>query len=183
MALMLQNKSKLSIAWIPREQNTLADALSKFSDPDDYSLSASTFRTVESTWGPHSIDLFASSSNAQLPRFCSLLYERDAVATNAFSLSWNGENAYAFPPPSLIPAILTHAASSGTTITIIIPEWHSAFWWPLLSPSPRIWHSFVTHSLDLRKGSTCLVPGRTSSFNGAGYPNSNMWALRCNFLR
>ena len=183
MALMLQNMAKLSISWIPREHNALADALSKLSDPDDYSLTTSTFHAVDSAWGPHSIDLFANRSNTQLPRFCSLLYERDAVAIDAFSISWHGENAYAFPPPSLIPAVLSHAATCRTTFTIIIPEWHSAFWWPLLSPSPRAWHTFVVQSLFLRKGILCLNPGNTTSFNGHGYPNSNMWALRCNFFR
>ena len=183
MALMLQNAAKLSVSWIPRELNALADSLSKLSDPDDYSLTATAFNAVEAAWGPHSIDLFASRSNTRLPRFCSLLYEREAVATNAFSISWHTENAYAFPPPSLLPAVLTHAATSRAIITIVIPAWQSAFWWPLLSPSPRMWHTFVSQSLYLRKGSHCLVPGNAISFNGLGYPNSDMWALRCNFLR
>ena len=53
----------LSVKWVPREENSLADELSKLAIPDDYMLSRMVFRQLEERWGRHSIDLFASGAN------------------------------------------------------------------------------------------------------------------------
>jgi hypothetical protein len=53
----------LSAQWIPRCLNERADALSRFVDPDDWSINPSVFRLVDARWGPHTIDRFASHYN------------------------------------------------------------------------------------------------------------------------
>ncbi|CAI7873754.1 unnamed protein product [Closterium sp. NIES-53] len=105
----MEHGTHLIIEWIPRELNSHADEISKAVDHDDYSLKTPWFRILERCWGPHSIDLFANSRNSQLPRFCTKIPHPQATAR-------------------------THAS-----LTLIIPHWPSANWWPLLQPSPRNW--------------------------------------------
>ena len=181
LQVALTNNLHISISWVPREHNSEADALSKEEDRDDFHLAPKIFSLIDSRWGPHTIDLFATPASAHLPRFCSRLYEPAAEATNAFSISWKDENAYAFPPPHLIPATLNHAGVCGAQLTLIVPQWSSSYWWPLIAPTGRAWHERVRDVVRLPMGSDCLICSRSSDFSGRGVPNSPMWALRLSF--
>ncbi len=68
----LEHRITLSVEWIPRDENTLANELSKQLIPDDFSLSRKYFRQLEDRVGPHSIDLFSSNENNLCDRFYSL---------------------------------------------------------------------------------------------------------------
>jgi hypothetical protein len=59
----------LSLEWVPREQNAFADELSKILIPDDWKLAPKLFNLLEARWCPHSLDLFASSDDAQCEKF------------------------------------------------------------------------------------------------------------------
>ena len=58
----------LSVEWVPREQNTLADELSKLIIPDDWMLARSLFRWLEERWRAYAVGLFASDANNQYGR-------------------------------------------------------------------------------------------------------------------
>ncbi len=60
----------LSVEWVPREENSFANEVSKLLIPDDWKLAPKFFNMLEAKWGPHSVDLLASSDNAQ----CEKLY-------------------------------------------------------------------------------------------------------------
>ena len=64
----------IDVQWIPRDSNTQADYVSKLCDFDDWCVSHEFFEFMNSFWGPHSIDRFASYLNAHLPRFNSLFW-------------------------------------------------------------------------------------------------------------
>ena len=51
--------------WLPRDQNVLADQISKFESLDDWEVSFDIFAFFDMRWGPHDFDLFASHSNAK----------------------------------------------------------------------------------------------------------------------
>ena len=57
--------------WIPRCLNERADILSRFLDKDDWSINPAVFCIIDASWGPHTIDRFASLYNAQTPRYNS----------------------------------------------------------------------------------------------------------------
>jgi hypothetical protein len=59
----LEHRITLSVEWVPREENTLADELSKLLIPDDSMLSRAFFRKPEERFGTHTTDLFASGAN------------------------------------------------------------------------------------------------------------------------
>ena len=75
----------ISVEWVPREENAFADELSKLLIPDDWMLAPRFFEWLNSKWGPHTIDLFASSDNNQCGRFYSLHWCRGTLGVNAFS--------------------------------------------------------------------------------------------------
>ena len=54
---------------IPREQNTQADFISKLRDCNDWQITRDVFQQLDSTWGPHTLDCFASFYNAKIERF------------------------------------------------------------------------------------------------------------------
>ncbi len=59
----LEHRITLIVEWVPREENTLVDELSKLFIPDDSMLSLAFFRKLEDRVGPHIVDLFASGAN------------------------------------------------------------------------------------------------------------------------
>ena len=130
-----QNGVKLVPEWIPREENERADFLSKMVDTDDWKLCKGVFTELDSPWGPHSLDCFASSNSSQLPRFCSRWWNPGCMAVDAFTVSWEQENLWLCPPIYLIGDVLHRVYVVFCHGTIIVPEWRSAWWWPLLFSS------------------------------------------------
>ena len=59
----------LEVKWIPRELNAEADAIRKLTDYDDYTINEAIFQRIDLLWGPHTVDRFACSYNAKVPRF------------------------------------------------------------------------------------------------------------------
>ena len=83
----------LNVNWVPREENQQADDASKLADSDDWCLNPSIFRDLDARWGPHSIDLFASSRNSHCERFFSRYWCPGCLGVNAFSHDWSQENS------------------------------------------------------------------------------------------
>ncbi|CAI7730380.1 unnamed protein product [Closterium sp. NIES-53] len=178
----LGNTTRLAIEWIPRELNVQADDLSKLQDHDNYSLHAPWFRLLDRHWGPHTIDLFANARNKHVQRFCSKIPHPDAFTVDAFSISWKGERCFAFPPPHLVPATLRHAELTHAELTLVVPQWTGASWWPLLQPSTQAWAPAVVAHLAIAQGGQCLRAGsHTTAFSGLGLPHSPIIALRVNY--
>jgi len=73
------------VEWVPREENTLADELSKMLIPDDFGVSRMRFRRLEPRFGPHTIDMLASGANNLCERFYSLHWCRRSGGVNAFA--------------------------------------------------------------------------------------------------
>ncbi|KAK3275506.1 hypothetical protein CYMTET_16369 [Cymbomonas tetramitiformis] len=62
---------RLHVTWIPRTLNEYADHLAGIYDSDDWMLSEYWFQWLDSLWGKHTIDRFATDKNHLLPRFMS----------------------------------------------------------------------------------------------------------------
>ena len=95
------NSISLEPEWIPREQNQLADYISRLVDQDDWMLNPDIFRSLDYLWGPHTVDRFASGHNAQLQRFNSLFWNPGSEAVDAFTVDWGGEITGDAPPQSV----------------------------------------------------------------------------------
>ena len=78
------------------------------------------------------LDAFASSQTAQLPRFISWYPESRAVARDALLAVWDPVT-YLFPPIPLMTRVLQEVQSQGVEAILICPRWPSALWWTLVT--------------------------------------------------
>lgn len=127
-----ENNIDFNIKWIPREQNTGADYLSRLVDYDDWQTTKTLFTKLNNIWGPFTVDRFASNINTHLPKFISKYCCPGTSRVNALSISWFGENNYSVPPIHLITKTIQHMSLSQCKGALIVPHWPSAAFWPLL---------------------------------------------------
>ncbi len=67
--LCLERRIVILVEWVPREENSLADKMSKLIIPDDWMLQRALFQELEQRWGRHFADLFASNATNQCAFF------------------------------------------------------------------------------------------------------------------
>ena len=122
----------ISPQFIMGKHNLLADALCRPNQiqGSEWTLKQEVFQDLCKRW-PVSIDLFATSLNHRCSIYFSPYHDRNALGMDALLQSWNGWQAYAFPPWPLIPAVLKKLrSSSGVLLTIIAPYWPQRPWFP-----------------------------------------------------
>ena len=122
----------LAPQFIMGRHSVLADSLSRPNQVlgSEWTLKSEVFQELWKRW-PVIIDLFATSLNHQWCPYFSPFRDPNALVTDALLQSWNGWQVYAFPPWSLIPAVLKKLrSSSGVLLTIIAPYWPQRPWFP-----------------------------------------------------
>ena len=129
----------LQVEHVSSALNEWADRLSREHDSTDWTLRASTFLRFDTQYGPHTIDLFASTTNARTRRFYARWLCPGALATNALAQSWVGENAWANPPFHLVGAVVHKIVTSGAAVTLVAPEWRAQPWWQRAVDNCREW--------------------------------------------
>ena len=180
-SLCVQGNIRLEPEWIPREQNELADYYSRVVDCDDWMLNPTIFAWLDTIWGPHSIDRFANAKNAQLQRFNSRFWFPGSEAVDAFTCTWVGENNWWCPPVHLVPRVVRHAQNTKASGTLIIPQWLSSPFWPLLFPDGLTPADFVVGVIVLPNSDTLFLPGQSGANLFKGLPNTPVLALRLVF--
>jgi len=127
---LLAQKSWILVRHLAGILNVRADKASRWRDDrQEWRLSDEAFGEVEQAFGPHTIDLFASRRNTQLPRFFSRWLDPDSAATDALKRPWLCEgNAYAHPPIAIIPQVIAKLKAEGSEITLVAPVWASQAW-------------------------------------------------------
>jgi hypothetical protein len=111
----------------PRLQK--ADALTKQVNLDDWSVHPDVFVTLQQWFGVFSIDLFASPENFKVAEYYSYSFSADSAGVHAFSLSWEGKNAYCAPPIALILRVIRKIEVSKMKGVLLIPLWRGARFW------------------------------------------------------
>ena len=167
--------------WIPREENLVADYISKVLDYDDWMLHPVIFEQLNALWGPHDVDRFANYHNRQLERFNSRFWNPQSEAVDAFTVNWHGENNWWCPPVTIVPRVIQHACKTKAEGTLIVPQWPSAPFWPMLFPAANTTAKFVVDVCQLPDVEWLLLPGRSGKTLFSGPPNTNILALRMKF--
>ena len=123
----------VTASHLPGKLNEEADRLSrKFDDRTEWMLDRDIFQSITARFGEPEIDLFASRLNKQVQNYVSWLPDPEAVSVDAFTLNWNGLKFYAFPPFCLIAKCLQKIREDNADGIIIVPNWPSQAWFPLL---------------------------------------------------
>ena len=123
--------------------NQEADYLSKCSNSEDWSIQDWVFEMLDKKWGSHTVDRFASQVTAKCIRFNSKWWVPKTEGINAFDQRWRFENNWFVPPPRLVAKCLYEMEADKAVSTLIVPEWKSAMYWPMLVVQQGSFKSFV----------------------------------------
>ena len=91
------NNINIRARYIRSAANVWADKLSRETDMDDWQLNPRIFTYLDSMWGPHSIDRFATQGNSHLPRYNSRWRDPTSEAVDCLHLPdklWTSETKW-----------------------------------------------------------------------------------------
>ena len=142
-ALRVEFDMKIIPCWLPRGENELADAISKYNDTDDWGIDHETFAYIQDKFGFLDIDRFADPNNTKLARFDARYHCPGCENVNTFTANWADDFNWWCPPIALIADTLNHAKLCQASGVLLIPEWPSAYFWPLISPNGKSFDNFV----------------------------------------
>ena len=122
-----------------------ADGLSRGEDAYDCRLCSRAYERLLRWQGPFDVDCCAAPGavqsdvyGRQLP-YVSPYGGQGCVGVDALTFSHPGM-LYAFPPAILIPALVAHVVRQRLRMVMVVPEWPTQAWWPLVCgwPSMRL---------------------------------------------
>jgi hypothetical protein len=136
LELALELNLDLNAIWVSRSDPRFqkADALTKQVNSDDWSVHPDAFVTLQQWFGVFSIDMFASPENFKVARYS---FSADSAGVDAFSMSWEGENAYCAPPIALILRAIRKIEVSKMKGVLLIPLWRGTRFWLHAFPDGR----------------------------------------------
>jgi hypothetical protein len=172
---------EIDVQWVPRELNTKADIyqLSREIDFDDWGISTSFFRFMDNLWGPHTTDRFADNFNAKIEKFNSKFWCPGSSHVDAFSTNWAGDNNWLVPPISLVSKTIKHLKVCKARGTLIVPDWPSASFWPILFAENNHWRGIVARVIKITDPSNVFVYGRNhQTIFGSNHMKSHVLCVR-----
>ena len=175
-----ENRIALKVEWIPREQNSLADEISREADLvdiEDWGITDAFFKILNTNFGPFTLDAFANFYNAKVKRFFSLFHCPGSSGVDAFSQNWENDNVLLVPPVNAVGKALSYLVSCKCKGVLIVPRWPSSYFWPLIQND---FSAYITH-IQIFKGRNVLCHGlNTNSLLGAPYFNGDVMAVVLN---
>ncbi|KAA6371021.1 MAG: putative Transposon Tf2-6 polyprotein, partial [Streblomastix strix] len=167
---MEQLNIQIRSTHIPGIANKTADSLSRLNRAGDYSLSKKTAsRACMMMKFKPTIDLFASRKNRLMKEYCTINQDKEAVARDAFSISWAREQPIIHPPIPLIGRCLKRVLQERIQALIITPKWEGQYWWPLLQ-------QMTVNSLNLGQADQILKNGTIANRKGWALPPGELLA-------
>jgi hypothetical protein len=132
LSLAHQLHIRLVVHHLPGRFNTIPDALSRaYPDLPEWHLHPPIARSFWTLLGAPTIDLFASDRSYQVPSYVTFnITDQAARWIDAFSRAWNVSVAWVFPPPPLIPQVLSHLQTATGHFYMTLPYWSNAWWLP-----------------------------------------------------
>ena len=94
-----------------------------------WSLHPQVTRALFRAWSFLSLDLFVTSLNAKLPRYCSLVLDPQVVFEDALLHPWDNLDIYAFPPFPLVGRVVAQVRETpNLSIILVAPLWPEKEW-------------------------------------------------------
>ena len=135
--LSLTDKHGITLlpAYIPTHLNVEADYLSWDQLLLEWHLLPQEAQVAFCLWGLPEVDLLASSHSTQCQHYFTLEtpLPLGALGLNAFSHPWTFQVSYVFPPPALVPLVLSkflaeHVNGQLRWLILVAPCWMEAPW-------------------------------------------------------
>ena len=167
---------------MPRDLLVDADALSKFNDRHDFSLTEGAMHIVrvrleEAGLGSWDVDRFAAAHNAKAPRFDSLFATEGAEAVDASSQSWSEGISFVLHNFNQLGRVLDHVERDDAEALIFMPEWTRRPFWRRIESGA--WRHRVALDFYLEPGSIEANPENAEHcFIGSDMFNSRIRVMR-----
>lgn len=157
------SKISLDVQWIPRSENDKADFLSKIIDHDDWEVTVEFFDFVSLMFGPFTVDRFANFNNRKLLRYNSKFWNPESEAVDCFTKNWEGENNWLVPPIHLIVSSIKHLLNCKAYGVLVVPNWPSAVFWPMLFDENLYYKTYVKDVLLFKDTREIIIQGQNKN--------------------
>eukprot|EP00873_Tetraselmis_striata_P019580 jgi/Tetstr1/439844/TSEL_028255.t1 len=157
----------LRARYIRSAANISADRLSRHLDSDDWQLDPLMFAELESRFGSHSIDRFASALNTLLPRYNAAWLDPTCEAVDSLHLpnaDWRRENNWCNASWPLLPDLVQKLQQSGAAATVVAPRWEGKAWHQALT-------EMAVEELTVAPRAGLFRPGRRDGRGMIGRPH------------
>ena len=141
--ICISHDINLQSTWIPREENVIADTLSKTVDSDNWSIDCESFEYIQSHFGEFTFDRFSDDLNKKVACFNSKFHCPSSSGVNAFTLHWGDKFNWLCPPINLVGNVLKHMKLCNARGVLFVPMWHSSYFWPLITSDGQYFNDFV----------------------------------------
>ena len=109
--------------------NFAADLLSRGRPhPSEWRLHPAAVHLIWAHFGKARVDLFALKESGHCPLWFSLCGNEASLGVDALAHVWPQGLLYAFPPTSLIPAVLENMRRENLDVLLVAPRHHKAPW-------------------------------------------------------
>ena len=125
--------------------------------------------------GSSFIGLFCLVLQRKIAAFFSRFWNPGIAGVDAFFQSWEGENCLVVSPVSIITRVLSYIRLQNVAVTLVVPAWPSASFWPLLWQR----YSSMIKNIAIFKGNYSCCHGRAlRSLIGSNNWNGYIIAVR-----
>ena len=171
---------KIHTAWISRNHNEKADALSKDLDTADWGISRWFFEKMEQLccW-KFSLDAFADNHNHKVKKFYSRWAVPGCAGVDGLRQDWSTEVVWMVPPLGLLPAALNHMDLCASRGMLVYPSMETHIVNPLVSQVAS--RGFVAGRWDF-PGKGVFVEGTSRTAFGPEY-HKNITVVKLDFRR
>ena len=157
--------------WIPTSDNVLPDTLSRLRDVEDWQLNPTFFCLLDSLFGPHHVDHFASALNRQCLRYNSRWADVGSEGDAFAAPDWASANNWVNPPWTLLPRVVALLSGLPSVHAIVlVPEWVGRPWFRKL-------HNLAWASIPIPRSPSTFLSGRSGHLP-QGLPRWRIVALR-----
>ena len=112
----------MSTVWVRRDENKLADYLSKYFESDSWSVSTNIFNFYKIMWGPYIFDRFADTFNPKCVAFNSKFNSPNTSGVDSFNYNWERYVNWLVPPVNLVTKCIKHIEKCPAVGMFIVPK-------------------------------------------------------------
>ena len=160
----LERQLHISCVFVPGVDNIIADFESRNirNIDSEYKLNTSLLKEALNLLQVFpNIDLFASRTNRQFTPFFSYRPDPESIGVDSFSVNWNNDIIYAFPPFCIITRVLQKIIADNARGIVVVPHWPAQNFFPILQKimvQPPVLLSARTNLLHLPSRENQLHP-------------------------
>ena len=123
-----ENNIQISAKWLAGDLNFQADHLSRQMSPYEWRLHPQMFKILDSEFGPHQVDRFASWRTTHLQEYNSYFIDPYTSGVDAFAQNWANKNNFINPPFFLLDRVVNKVIADRALATVVAPWWPNQPW-------------------------------------------------------